>query len=372
MKLVCPQTELSAKLSLLNRVVPSNPSHPVLANILFTAETDRLGLAAFDLSLGVQVWIPAEVETPGIVTLPARLLNDIVTRLPNAPVEISMDGLAATITCGQGHYQMQGIAAEEFPELPAIASDTSLKLPAGVLLEGLQGSLFAASSDEAKQLLTGLHVRVHEDFLELAATDGHRLAVVTASQGIDESEIDITIPAKALRELERMLGRQEGVLALRYDPSQIVFEFESEQGTARLSSRLLEGQYPAYNQLIPKQFERQMTVERSLFVGALDRIAVLAAQKNNIVKLKLDSANQQVGLSAEAPQFGSGEEFLPAQISGEDLDIAFNVRYLIEGLKAMGSREIQFQMNSETTPVVVSPLSGQTLSYLVMPIQIKS
>jgi len=371
-KLVCPQNEFSAKLSLLSRVVPTNPNHPVLANVLLTAEAGRLGLAVFDLNLSMQVWIPADVERSGAVTLPARFLNDIVSRLPNAPVEIAVEGVSARVTCGQGHYQMQGIGAEEFPELPEIESQAPLVLPTEVLLEGLHSSLFAASSDEAKQLLTGLHLNVQEDALEFAATDGHRLAVATASQSVDAVEMAITVPAKALRELERMLGRQQTTLTLRSDPAQVVFEFEAEPGTARLSSRLLEGQYPAYHQLIPRQFERQMTVERQLFVAALERIAVLAAQKNNIVKLMLDSTAQQVGLSAEAPQFGSGEEVLLAQISGDDLEIAFNVRYLIEGLKAMSSSEIQLQMNSETTPAVVSPVSGQKMTYLVMPIQIRS
>jgi DNA polymerase III subunit beta len=371
-KLVCPQNELSAKLSLLSRVVPTNPNHPVLANVLFTAAEGRLNLAVFDLNLGMQVSIPAEVQSPGAITLPARFLNDIVTRLPNAPVELAVEGLSTTITCGQGQYQMQGIGAEEFPELPEIETGTPLLLPSEMLLEGLQGSLFAASSDEAKQLLTGLHFNIREECLEFAATDGHRLAVTTASQAVETAEIAMTVPAKALRELERLLGRRETTLTLRFDPAQIVFEFGVDQETARLSSRLLEGQYPAYHQLIPRQFERQMTVDRQLFVGALERIAVLAAQKNNIVKLKLDSVRQEVGLSAEAPQFGSGEEALPAQISGADLEIAFNVRYLIEGLKAMGSSEIQFQMNAETTPVVISPVSGRKMAYLVMPIQIRS
>lgn len=372
MKLVCDQNDFSAKLSLLSRVVPANPTHPVLANVLLIAEAGRLGLAVFDLNLGMQIWIPAQTEDPGAITVPARFLNDIVSRLPHAPVTIQTEGVSVLLTCAQGRYQFQGIEAEEFPGLPVIEELQPLVLPAPALVAGLQGSLFAASSDEAKQILTGLHLSTQTDSLEFAATDGHRLAVATSPQATQATEMAMTVPAKALRELERLLGRQEVDLAVRFDPTQIVFEFATELGTARLSSRLLEGQYPAYNQLIPRQFARQMTIERQLFVAALERIAVLAAQKNNIVKLKLDSVEQQVGLSAEAPQFGSGEESLSAQISGEDLEIAFNVRYLVEGLKAMDSTEIQLQLNSETTPVIVSPLSGRKMTYLIMPIQIRA
>jgi DNA polymerase-3 subunit beta len=372
MKLVCAQSDLSAKLSLLSRVVPTNPTHPVLANVLLIAETGRLGLAVFDLSLGMQVWMPAQVEIPGLITLPARFFNDIVSCLPNTAIEIDTDGPAVTLTCGAGHYQMQGIEAEEFPALPELENVDPLILPAATLLEGLQGALFAASTDESKQILTGLYLSTQADHLEFAATDGHRLAIAVSSQATEARPMAVTIPAKGLRELERMLGRHQTDLVLRFDSTQIVFEFATVQGDERLSCRLLEGQYPAYNQLIPRQFARAITVERQLLLGGVERIAVLAARKNNIIRLKLDSVNQQLAISAEAPEFGSGEESLPAQISGENLEIAFNVKYLTDGLKAMSSHEIQLQLNSETMPVIISPLSGPKMTYLIMPIQIRS
>ncbi len=383
MNLVCAQNDLSAKLSLLSRVVPSNPAHPVLANVLLNAETGRLSLTVFDLSLGIQVWIPAQVEVTGSITLPARLLNDIVSRLPNSTIEINLEGLAVTLVCASGHYQMQGIAAAEFPSLPEIENVEPLVLPVAALLEGLQGSLFAASADETKQVLTGLHLKTHLDHLEFAATDGHRLAVTTSSYAVDLAGIDVTIPAKALRELERMLGRstsdpEEPTLALQFDPGQVLVELATDQGPDRLSCRLIEGQYPNYRQLIPQQFVWQVTVERQLLLGALERIAVLAAQKNNIVKIKVDPDPQHIALSAEAPQFGSGEESLPAQISNsaddalKPLEIAFNVKYLMEGLKAMVSSEVQLQFNTEVTPAVLSPLSGRKMTSLIMPIQVRN
>jgi len=383
MNLVCAQNDLSAKLSLLSRVVPANPAHPVLANVLLNAETGRLSLTVFDLSLGIQVWIPAQVDVVGSITLPARLLNDIVSRLPNSTIEINLEGLTVTLACASGHYQMQGIAAAEFPSLPEIENVEPLVLPVAALLEGLQGSLFAASADETKQVLTGLHLKTHLDHLEFAATDGHRLAVTTSSHAVDLAGIDVTIPAKALRELERMLGRgtsnpEEPTLALQFDPGQVLVELATHQGPDRLSCRLIEGQYPNYRQLIPQQFAWQVTVERQLLVGALERIAVLAAQKNNIVKIKVDPGTQRIALSAEAPQFGSGEESLPAQISNsageasQPLEIAFNVKYLLEGLKAMISSEVQLQFNTEVTPAVLSPLSGRKMTYLIMPIQVRN
>jgi DNA polymerase III subunit beta len=370
MKVVCAQTDLSAKLSLLSRVVPTNPTHPILANVLLTAKPDSLGLSVFDLSLGIQVWIPATGIEPGSITLPARFFSDIVSRLPNTEVTIEVEELTATLECGAGHYQMQGIEADEFPALPELEAEEPLKLPSSVLLEGLQGALFAASSDESKQILTGLHLGGHSDALEFAATDGHRLAVANAVA--EAADLNVTVPARALRDLERMLGRQETEVMLRFDQSQVIFEFATEQGLSRLTSRLLEGQFPAYNQLIPRQFQQQITVERQLLISGLERVAVLAAQKNNVVTFKLDTVNQQLGISAEAPQFGSGQEAVPAQISGDDLEIAFNVKYLIEGLKAMASTEIQIQLNSATAPAIIRPLTGHKMTYLIMPIQIRN
>ena len=371
MKLACNQGDLSSKLSLLSRVVPNNPTHPVLANVLLTAESERLGLSVFDLSLGMQVWVAADVGVPGSLTLPARFFSDIVSRLPNRDIEIQTDETAVSLICETGQYQMQGLAASEFPTLPTLEGVHPLKISFQTLLDGLQATLFAASTDENKQILTGLHLNLSQDGLEFAATDGHRLAMALFPDSTTPEAMAITIPAKALRELERMLGRMAADVDLRVDATQVVFEFAAEKGAERLSCRLLEGQYPAYRQLLPKAFERQVTVERQLLLSSVERIGVLAARKNNVIRIKLESELQQLALSAEAPEFGSGKEFLPAQISGDALEIALNVKYLSDGLKAIGSQEVQLQLNAETAPVVIAPVSGQKTTYLIMPIQIR-
>jgi DNA polymerase III subunit beta len=372
MKLVCSQSDLSSKLSLLSRIVPTNPTHPVLANVLLIAEPDRLGLSVFDLSVGMQVWIPATVETTGSLTLPARLFSEIVSRLPNQEIRLETEDLAVSLSCGSGRYQMQGLSADEFPELPTLAEIEPLQVDTAVLMDGLQSTLFASSTDESKQVLTGLHISSSVEGLEMATTDGHRLAIAQFPDSSNADHIDVTVPARALRELERMLGRTVAMVEVRSDKTQIVFELKSEQGIERLSCRLLDGQYPAYNQLVPSTFERQMAVDRQAFLSGVDRIAVLAARKNNIIRLRLDQEAQSLFLSAEAPEFGSGEESIPAQISGKSIEIAFNVKYLSDGLKAIHSSEIQMQLNAETMPAILSPVSGQKITYLIMPIQIRS
>ncbi|MCU0566177.1 MAG: DNA polymerase III subunit beta [Oculatellaceae cyanobacterium Prado106] len=381
MKLICTQNELNTHLSLVSRAVPSRPSHPVLANVLLNADEDsqQVSLTGFDLSLGVQTSFKGQVEEGGILTLPAKLLSDIVSRLPDG--EIILDGEAdetlVTLTCASGRYQVRGMGAEEYPELPTIADGQVAYLPIEALLEGLRGSLFATSSDETKQVLTGVHIAVDADGMEFAATDGHRLAVVETENletedkgGTDKAKFDVTVPGKALRELERMIQMNASAepIAVRFDQGQLIVQWDNQ----RLTSRLLEGQYPNYRQLIPKQFSRQLTVDRRVFISALERIAVLADQKNSIVKLNLSVADQETVLSVDAQDVGSGRETVPSQISGEDLEIAFNVKYLLEGLKSFDTAEVQMQCNTSTSPSILTPLGSLKMTYLVMPVQVRS
>jgi DNA polymerase-3 subunit beta len=396
MKLVCTQSDLSTNLSLVSRAVPSRPTHPVLGNVLLAAdtETQRVQLTAFDLSLGIQTSMSVTVEEGGKITIPAKLLNDIVSRLPEGEItledqagetvsEAEGDSLIVTLTSTSGRYQVRGMGPGEFPELPSVASPFAVNLPAEALTQGLGGTLFATSSDETKQVLTGVHLTVLPDSLEFAATDGHRLAVVqTFNQntvpGVNEEieepiqnaePLEFTLPARALRELERMLGMRQSTdtVTLHFEQGQIVFQ----GGDHRLTSRTLEGQYPAYRQLIPHQFQRQITIERRQLLSSVERIAVLADQKNNIVKFSIDSVNQQLSISVEAQDVGSGRESMSAEISGESLEIAFNVKYLIDGLKALSTPDIQIQMNTASSPVIMTPLGGLKMTYLIMPVQIR-
>lgn len=302
------------------------------------------------------------------------------------------DRRIVTLTSASGRYQVRGMSAEEFPELPQVEAGVAVHLSVETLVEGLRGTLFSTSSDETKQVLTGVHLTMQQDSLEFAATDGHRLAVVETtnqnpsgddeeasetaensvaiSGGSEISGLEVTLPARALRELERMLGMRQSTdtVALYFEQGQIIFQ----GGEQRLTSRTLEGQYPAYRQLIPHQFQRQITIDRRQLLSAVERIAVLADQKNNIVKFSIDSVNQQLSLSVEAKDVGNGQESMPAQVTGESVDIAFNVKYLIDGLKALSTSDIQIQMNAVNSPVILTPLGGRKMTYLVMPVQLRN
>ena len=388
MKVVCSQAELNAALQLVSRAVATRPTHPVLANVLLTADagTGRVSLTGFDLSLGIQTSLAAEVESSGAITLPARLLGEIVNRLSSdSPITLATEesGEQIQLNSLSGSYQMRGMPADDYPELPMVESGRTLKLQASVLVEALKGTLFASSGDEAKQLLTGVHLQFRQQALEAAATDGHRLAVLEVDNVLqDQSEpsvnpdsveeaFAVTLPARSLREVERMMAgwRSGEPVSLFCDRGQVVF-LASDQ---MVTSRTLEGTYPNYRQLIPDSFSRSLGLDRRALIAALERIAVLADQHNNVVKFMTEPDKGMVQISADAQDVGSGSESLPANLSGEALQIAFNVRYLLDGLKAMAVDRVVLHCNAPTTPAVLKPEeAADGFTYLVMPVQIRS
>ena len=385
MKLVCSQAELNAALQLVSRAVASRPTHPVLANVLLTADagTDRLSLTGFDLNLGIQTSLPASVDSSGAVTLPARLLGEIVSKLSSdSPVSLSSDAGAdqVELTSSSGSYQMRGMPADDFPELPLVENGTALRVDPSSLLKALRATLFASSADEAKQLLTGVHLRFNQKRLEAASTDGHRLAMLTVEDALqteitaDESEPDqlaVTLPARSLREVERLMASWKGndPVSLFCERGQVVVLAADQMVT----SRTLEGTYPNYRQLIPDGFSRTIDLDRRAFISALERIAVLADQHNNVVRIATEPATGLVQISADAQDVGSGSESLPAEINGDAVQIAFNVRYVLDGLKAMDCDRVRLSCNAPTTPAILTPSNDDPgLTYLVMPVQIRS
>ena len=390
MKIVCSQSDLKNNLSLVSRAVPSRPEPAVLGNVLIDANesTQKVSLTAFDGSLGIETSFNAEVSQGGSITLPAKLLNDIVTRLPE--MEITLDvpqdeaNFIITISSASGEFQLTGIDAAEFPELPTVEveAEQTLELPIAVLNEGLGGCLFAASTELSKQVLTGVHLKTQGvggnnfgDILEFAATDSHRLAVVATdlNQASDETielpKLAVTIPAKALRELERIVSDAEVTdkVKVSFDEQVMIFQL----GDRLLTSTKIPGDYPAYGQLIPQKFTREIILDRKRLLSSLELVAVLA-QKNNLVKFSLNNENSELVVSADARDVGNARQSLPAQIMGEDIDIAFNIKYLMDGLKALPASEIKMQLNEWNQPVIFSPLGGLQMTYLVMPVQIRN
>ena len=387
MDIVCKQSELNNAIQLVSRAVASRPTHPILSNLLVTADevTNKISLTGFDLNLGIQTSFDATVSQSGAITIPSRLLSEIVSKLPNeSPVSLTVEELSDNILLksDRGSFNIKGIASDDYPKLPFVESGTSLEIDSSSFLKALKMTIFSSSNDESKQLLTGVNFKFKKSILESAATDGHRLAVILNndqdlntqdnSDDLKESDfnLSVTIPTRSLREIEKLVSckQHENLIKLFYDKGQVVFISANQI----ITTRTLEGTYPNYSQLIPDSFSKVFKFNKNSFIESLERIAVLADQQSSVVKINLND-DRYASISADAQDIGNAEELLPVTYSGEKLEIAFNVKYLLEGLRVISSENVLLKCNLSTTPAVLVPDDNITsFTYLVMPVQVRA
>ena len=385
MEIICNQNEFNNAIQLVSKAVASRPTHPILANLLLIADqgTNKISLTGFDLNLGIQTSFEATVKKSGAITIPSKLLSEIVNKLPSeTPVSLDVDDDSDNILIksDRGSFNLKGIPSDDYPNLPFVESGTSLNIDPSSFLKALKLTIFASSNDDSKQLLTGVNFTFKQKYLESAATDGHRLAVVLIDNedNFDENEINlanennlsVTIPTRSLREIEKLVGlnTSENSIKLFYDKGQVVFISSNQI----ITTRTLEGSYPNYSQLVPDNFSKLLIFNTKKLIESLERIAVLADQQSSVVKIKLDD-NDIAFISADAQDIGSANESLPVIYDGEKFDIAFNVRYLLEGLKVISSQNVILKCNLPTTPAVIVPEENiNAFTYLVMPVQVRS
>ncbi len=387
MEIVCQQSDLNIAIQLVNKAVASRPTHPILSNILFTADevTNKISLTGFDLNLGIQTSFDANVEKSGAITIPSKILSEIVSKLPSeSPVTLKVEENTENILLksDRGSFNLKGIASDDYPKLPFVESGTSLDINPAGFLKALKLTMFSSSNDESKQLLTGVNFKFKDQFLESAATDGHRLSVVLTSEGENFSKLEminnlntsddylsVTIPTRSLREIEKLVNTKlkEDSIKLFYDKGQVVFISSNQI----ITTRTLEGNYPNYSQLIPDTFSKVFKFERNLIINSLERIAVLADQQSSVVKININDDNF-AAISADAQDIGNAKELLPVSFTCDQIDIAFNVRYLLEGLRVISSENILLKCNLPTTPAVLVPDDNSSFTYLVMPVQVRS
>lgn len=377
MKFTIPQQQFAFGIQSVIKAAPNKPSHPILGNILLKAKGDRLEFSCFDLNLAICTELGADVETDGNYTLPSTLLNDLVSRLPAAAitVDINEETNTATLTSESGEYRIQGMPSAEFPELPSISLTNAgrLVLESAQFKEALSGVLFSASTDETKQVLCGVNIRLSNDGkLTLATTDGHRLSVSTINTTQKDSEVEITIPSKTLIEVLKSLKAQKlETFKIEFDDLQIQFEM----GDTTIMSRVLDGNYPNYPQLLPNAFSRTCEVDRLSLLQSLERIGALASQLNSVVALEITP--DALNLKVTTQDVGNGQESIPCKYASQSEDetpftIGFSIKYLIEALKAFAYTDVILSMNSVLSPAIINSFDGdEGLTHLIMPIQIK-
>ena len=366
MRLVSPKEELAGKLAVAGRAASAKSTIQILSHVLLRAEDGRCELAATDMELSLRVPLEASAESPGAVVLP-RLTADIVRTMADGPVTLEHrtgEGIVS-LTGGGSSFTLNCLQASDFPELPA-DEGTGLSLPAPVLVEAIDRVARAASRDETRPVLTGVLVRLGPDGLTMVATDSYRLAVRQAPLESPPADTrEAIVPARALSEVSRLVGvaKAEAVEVVLGE-SQALFRI----GDVRLTSRIIEGQFPDHRQLVPDAFEHDVAFDRSELLGVLTRIGVLA-QRNTPVRLAFEDG--AVTISATSDQVGEGRESLPAAFSGDPLEIGFNVEFLRAGVESVAGDEVRLGLISPLRPGLLRGAEDD-YRYLLMPIRLNA
>ena len=367
MKLKTKREDLVAKLSVVSRAVSTRAATQALSGILLTAEPGRVTLSATDLDLGLETALDAEVESEGSVLLPGRLLSEVARSLADPSVEIETREAErdVEIRSGSSSFHLRILPAEDFPRLPAPGEAPPLKLPAKELAASIELVARAASRDDMRPVLTGVFVSGRGREMTMVATDSYRLAVKrTELEAELGGDIEANIPARALRELSRVLSAEEVEEAsVSLLPNQAVFQ----AGAILLTTRLIEGQFPNFRQLLPESYEHDVRLPRADLLDVVRRVSQLA-QRN--APLRLAFAAGELTISAETPDVGDAVETMPAAFEGEPLEIGFNPEFLREGIESVEGDEILVRLISPLRPGLLQPVEGDDFRYLVMPIRL--
>lgn len=363
MKFSVSKEKFLAGLQTVQNVVSTRTTLPILSNVLLQAEGDQVRLTTTDLDVGVSGGITAQIEKPGATTLPARRLATIVRELPAADIQIEVDSKnVASIRCGQSFFKILGLPEEEFPPLPKFDDTRTFTIPQQALRDALKKTSYAISTDETRYVLNGILFSFKENKLTLVATDGRRLALVDLEVEFPRSqEVDIIVPTKAVTELGRLLG-DEGDVRLSVGENQVSFQIND----TLLASKLIEGNYPNYRQVIPGEAKERVTLERELFLNAVHRVSLLSSEKSNSVKLVFSKNN--IEIAANTPDVGEARESLAVAYKGREFSIAFNPEFLQAPLRALTNDEVYLDMIDEMSPGVIKIQSP--FLYVLMPMRI--
>jgi len=363
MKFSVSKDKLLEGLSIVQNVVSTRTTLPILSNVLLQASEGAVRLTTTDLDVGVRGSVEAQVERSGATTLPARRLFSIVRELPAAEIYVDVDSKnLASIRSGPSYFKILGLPEEEFPPLPRFDDAEIFSIAQKDLKDGLKKTSYAISTDETRYVLNGTLFSFKDNKLTLVATDGRRLALVDLELEFPRSqEIDIIVPTKAVMELQRLV-KDEGDVKVSIGENQIAFEINQ----TLLVSKLIEGNYPNYRQVIPSEAKERVTLERETLLNAVRRVALLASEKSNSVKLSFSKGN--IDIVATTPDVGEARESLSVMYKGREFSIAFNPEFLMAPLRNLSTDEVYLDLIDEMSPGVIK-IAGPFL-YVLMPMRL--
>ena len=373
MKFKINRDHFSNGLTQVLNVVGSKAAMPILSNVLIEAEKDQISLTTTNLDLGIRCKIKADVKEGGAVTLPVRRLATIVRELPN--VDVSLDSSAShqvKLASGGSNFRIMGLGPEEFPRLPDSGDDKTFTLEQGELASMLGNVAYAQSTDETRYILNGVYYNFRDGKLTLVATDGRRLALVSKEIPVPTASAGaIILPAKTVTELLRLLGKGDKI-RIAFNERRAAFQIETGKDSSGLVdniylfSKVVEGNYPNYQQVIPKETHQRIKLERELFLQCVHRAALVTSEKSNSVKIKLSS--NLLEITAASPDFGEAHESMAISYSGPELQVAFNPQFVMDPLRALTKDEVFFELKDEVSPGVFKTL--ESFVCVIMPVRL--
>ncbi len=373
MKFKINRDHFSVGLQQVLNVVGSKATMPILSNVLIEASEGHISLSTTNLDMGIRCRIKAEIKDPGAITLPVRRLATIVRELPSSDVALNTDSNHQTkIASGGSTFKIMGIGQEEFPSLPAFTDERSFVMRQKDLIRMLKNVSYAQSSDETRYILNGVYFSFQEDKLNLVATDGRRLALIGKELEFPpEHAGNIIIPAKTVTELLRLLDKGQDV-KVAFNERQVAFEIGTDgesEGLADsiyLVSKIVEGNYPNYEQVIPKEVHQRIKIDRELLLQCVHRAALVTSDKSNTVRLKV--ADNHLEITASSPDFGESHETLAVEYDGPEVQVAFNPQFMMDPLKALSQDEVYLEIKDELSPGVFKTLDN--FICVIMPLRL--
>jgi len=369
------QDQLARGLSIVSKAVDTRPTLPVLANVLLATEDARLKLSATNLEMSITTYIGAKVDRPGAITLPSKTFTELVSNLSPERVDLLLDEATQTVNvrCGMTNSNIKGISAGEFPPVPEIA-EPDIVLPAKLLKEMINQTVFATAKEDNRPILTGLYIRFEDDTMTIASADGYRLAVRTAhlEENFREPRT-LVVPAKTMSELARIIGDEdkEVGITLPGDRDLVMFYYESTV----ISSQLLEGKFPDFGAIIPKSYSTAMTVYTTDLLRACKRAEIFARDSNFSARIFVKPAQGptepgEVTVVGKSAERGDNEGMIDAAVEGDGLEVAFNIRYLIDVLNVMPDERVIIESNGSAHPGVIRPENRNDFVCVIMPMSI--
>lgn len=376
MKVSCPQDSLARGLGIVNRAVTARSTLPILSNILVETDGSRLKLSATNLELGISCWIPASVGDEGRTTVPARLLSDFVQSLPEGEVDMELNGSNQSVKVSSDRFKadIKGIDAADFPILPTVDEGMRFDLDPIVLREMIGQVIISSATDDSRPILTGVLLVADPDegSLTLAAADGFRLSVRESELDAPlDGRISIIVPARALAELQRVANDEDDrvQVAVTSNRNQILFQLRNID----LVSQLIEGSFPDYEKIIPPDWSTRAVVNTKALHNAVRIASFFARDAANVVRLRLEPGDELGGtltVTAQAAEVGGNESEIEAAIEGEGLEVAFNAKYLLDVLGAVGSDQVALELSGAASPGVFRPVDDTPFTHVIMPMHI--